>query len=622
MRKKSWCPCVFLSACVCFALTLASIILPQTSQAATYYVDIDGVGEDGIIGNSDDVFSDDANPGTAEQPWQTLNRAYASYSGEGSKVQEGDTVYFRNGDYGIFTETCSVLSQIRRRLNWITYEAAPGHSPTLSRITIINGYYPYVDDGESYLKLNGFNVLNGVSIQHTSYVQILDCNITSTPVAGVEGYYEPYFSGGSTAIAGRYDANHVTIENCDISHTTRGIRCGDDGGEYWTIKNNTIHRFGEDGIRPDGASHLVIEGNLIYDTHKGRTGFALTGTISGTFEVGETIIQAGTNAEGIVYVLRSATSLSVYTTSETLFDTAPEGGTVTGQSSGATLSNVSKCDYSHSDPIQVESGAVVNDIVIRGNTFIASASGMAYLSFYGNGTNVTIENNLCYGDAANAFHVGGVASGLKIYNNTFGSGLKLTTGYSASGSNQPSIIDELYNNIILSYSQSADVNETLYMQVASHGNNIFGNNPNGVGGPAYPLALDSSEKVVSDFDALFTDADNNDYTLATDSAAIDFGNPDYGPDIDLLGNPRDALPDAGCYEYGATSILFGDVNSDAEISAFDAALAAHIAVDLEHPDIKNRAAAEVSGDGEVTAYDAALIAQRAVGLIDRFPVEE
>ncbi len=67
--------------------------------------------------------------------------------------------------------------------------------------------------------------------------------------------------------------------------------------------------------------------------------------------------------------------------------------------------------------------------------------------------------------------------------------------------------------------------------------------------------------------------------------------------------------------------IIGDVNADGEISAFDAALAAHIAVDLEHPDIKNRAAAEVSGDGEVTAYDAALIAQRAVGLIEKFPAE-
>jgi len=69
------------------------------------------------------------------------------------------------------------------------------------------------------------------------------------------------------------------------------------------------------------------------------------------------------------------------------------------------------------------------------------------------------------------------------------------------------------------------------------------------------------------------------------------------------------------------SILYGDVSGDGEISAFDAALAAHIAVDLEHPDIKNPSAAEVSGDGEVTAYDAALIAQRAVGLIEKFPVE-
>jgi hypothetical protein len=68
-------------------------------------------------------------------------------------------------------------------------------------------------------------------------------------------------------------------------------------------------------------------------------------------------------------------------------------------------------------------------------------------------------------------------------------------------------------------------------------------------------------------------------------------------------------------------ITNNDVFGDSEVTAYDAALAAHIAVELEHPDIKNRAAADVNGDGEVSAYDAALIAQKAVGLIDKFPVE-
>jgi len=33
-------------------------------------------------------------------------------------------------------------------------------------------------------------------------------------------------------------------------------------------------------------------------------------------------------------------------------------------------------------------------------------------------------------------------------------------------------------------------------------------------------------------------------------------------------------------------------------------------------------AADVDGDGRIIAYDAALIAMRAIGLIDKFPVEE
>jgi len=104
--------------------------------------------------------------------------------------------------------------------------------------------------------------------------------------------------------------------------------------------------------------------------------------------------------------------------------------------------------------------------------------------------------------------------------------------------------------------------------------------------------------------------------------AIDFGNLDYGPRTDLLGNPRDAHPDAGCYEYNPFAILYGDVSGDGKISAYDAGLTARLAVGLDELTVEKLAIADVSGDGEVTAYDAALIARRAVGLIEKFPVEE
>jgi hypothetical protein len=71
----------------------------------------------------------------------------------------------------------------------------------------------------------------------------------------------------------------------------------------------------------------------------------------------------------------------------------------------------------------------------------------------------------------------------------------------------------------------------------------------------------------------------------------------------------------------ASAIVYGDLSGEGDVTAYDAALAARIAVGLDTADANKTKIADVSGDGSVTAYDAALIAQKAVGLIVKFPVE-
>jgi hypothetical protein len=105
----------------------------------------------------------------------------------------------------------------------------------------------------------------------------------------------------------------------------------------------------------------------------------------------------------------------------------------------------------------------------------------------------------------------------------------------------------MYNNIIKGLGVQPD-RPPYYIQFVNHGNNIFGNNPNS-GGPAYPFTVNGTELVNYNIDSLFVNAANNDFNLATNSVAINFGNPDYGPDTDILGRKRVVLPDAGCYEY-------------------------------------------------------------------------
>ncbi len=92
--------------------------------------------------------------------------------------------------------------------------------------------------------------------------------------------------------------------------------------------------------------------------------------------------------------------------------------------------------------------------------------------------------------------------------------------------------------------------------------------------------------------------------------------------MDLLITLNNKTLDTYIYQQGIWGLIFYDPYWQVYSSAYDAALAARIAVGLDaYPTGDNLTKADVSGDGFVTAYDAALIAQKAVGLISKFPVE-
>ncbi len=596
---------------VVIAISLICLILPQTAQAAEYYLDA-------VNGN-------DAYPGTSEQPWQTIPYTWSAPRG-GNTIAEGDTVLFKNGDYGMFKEEAVSEATIRHRSNWVTYKAAPGHTPVFSLVYIYNAWnsHPEYPQGESYLILDGFRIVNRARMYYTSYVQIKNCEISCEVVADLEGYNAPYYASGSTAVP-TVSVHNFTISDCNIYDACWGIGL-DSSGNNIVISGNNIHRYGEDGIHFGGHNHNVLmENNYIHDCRKRSSGIALKGTINGTFQIGETVTQAGTDAEGVIYTVL-ATRIGVYELSEARFaDPDSGGGIITGPN--ATIDPFTDQDPPHTDGISFQ-GADVNEVVFRGNRIIGTNTQGVKIEngLLGSMDDVLFENNLIY-SSSQSLSITSITN-LRLLNNTFmDDPSNDIQGARFSCSKGDTTITQMHNNIFDDFYQLGD-DYPYTSRVISHGNNIFGDAS--TGGPAYPFVLDSTEEVVSDFNALFTNAAENDFTLIAGSAAIDVGNPTYAPGVsppehpygvDIDGHNRDALPDAGCYEYGVTSILYGDVNEDAEISAFDAALAAHIAVDLEHAEIKNRAAAEVSGDAEVSAYDAALIAQKAVGSIEKFPVE-
>ncbi len=110
-----------LALCIFLLLISCLFLFSNLAIAATYYLDA-------VRGN-------DSNPGTSAKPWKTINKAK-------STIMEGDYVIVRNGSYGSYNEADV------NRTDWVTYQAATGHTPILSGISIDN--YPVACN--SYLK--------------------------------------------------------------------------------------------------------------------------------------------------------------------------------------------------------------------------------------------------------------------------------------------------------------------------------------------------------------------------------------------------------------------------------------------------------------------------------------
>jgi len=64
-----------------------------------------------------------------------------------------------------------------------------------------------------------------------------------------------------------------------------------------------------------------------------------------------------------------------------------------------------------------------------------------------------------------------------------------------------------------------------------------------------PFGTSSRDLTLLQFKALFTDYDNDDFTLSSGSTAVGFANSDYAPSTDVLNVSRVSPPDAGCYAY-------------------------------------------------------------------------
>jgi hypothetical protein len=449
-------------------------------------------------------------------------------------VQEGDTVLFRHGNYGTFTESSIA------RANWVTYKADTGHTPVLTQISIRNG------NQNSYLIFDGFEIADGVGIQYILKLKLLNCKIHRQPLS-LGGYFAPYFQDGAYGV-GITSGVNITIQGCEIYECYRGIRSVTNDSNL-IIADSIIHHVSEDGFSVPSCNGLTISGNTIYDLRRFTTTMYIPGTLNGTFAVGDTVTMPP-DAVGIVASVGS-NYVNVYATTgpNTFWHYwwADKNRILTGPT--GTISSIKDVDPPHCDGFQIHGSAtnilIENNYINRERVVGPGSEDGQGIKLAGGASNIVLRNNLSV--AGTPLYIE-PATGIEIYNNTlvgighpvYGAEVRIFDGVE---------IDYMFNNIISRLNHGN-------AWIKNHGNNIF--HYNSTGGLAHPFAVNQTEIAgmsIANMDAMFVSAHapSFDYRLVVGSVARDFGNPAYAPATDIAGNPRDSLPDAGCYEYNNQS---------------------------------------------------------------------
>ncbi|MHC4538077.1 MAG: right-handed parallel beta-helix repeat-containing protein, partial [Planctomycetota bacterium] len=208
---------------------------------------------------------------------------------------------------------------------------------------------------------------------------------------------------------------------------------------------------------------------------------------------------------------------------------------------GNNLYGPNKVDGAHMDYLAL-SGEITN-LTVRGNYFRDSQSQSIFCHGYkGPWTNVLIENNLIYNNKSLEVQIQNMHNLVYRNNTVIGNGGVISQALRI----QPDCSNvSVYNNIFITDSYGSG--SALPGSFADHDYNIYiAGSDTGAAEPR-SYAYSSMSAALAD---LFLDSDNNDFRLKAGDRAINFGTSQWGvPATDILGNPRDAQPDAGCFEY-------------------------------------------------------------------------
>lgn len=204
-----------------------------------------------------------SNPGTAAQPWRTIQKA-------ANTLAAGDTVYIRAGTY----EEQVIPQNSGSAGQYITYAAYPGETAIIDGNNITLPAYEtglFVVEDTNYIRVSGLRIVNagpndnnaGIYVDNAHHV-IVENNYTYNTASSGIGVW-----GSSNVIL---DGNEVRLACNDGEQEVITVA----GTDTFEVRNNLIHdggpgtNGGEGICIKDGATNGLVYDNHVYGITNGQ----------------------------------------------------------------------------------------------------------------------------------------------------------------------------------------------------------------------------------------------------------------------------------------------------------------------------------------------------------------
>ncbi len=223
------------------ALLILSIISPD-AFGKTYYVAKTG---------------NDANPGSASQPWRTIQKA-------ANTLVAGDTVLVRAGTYA--EQVIPVRSGTAG--NPIVYMSYPGDVVTIdgNSVSLQQWEGLFEIDGKGYITVSGLRIINvgpngnntGIQVENSNHIIIKNNYTNNTASSGIIAWSSTDILVDNNEVVHACSKGAASINEC--------ISVGETSN--FEISNNYVHDGntyrGEGIVVKDGSSNGTVHGNTVH----------------------------------------------------------------------------------------------------------------------------------------------------------------------------------------------------------------------------------------------------------------------------------------------------------------------------------------------------------------------